>query len=122
MTIKSFGLLLVLFGSVLLAGCNDSDSKSKSINTEIFKYSGLMQCEPETRIPVDEMVLELTGAGIDVLCADTAHDGFAYPAVCGAPSGEINLYVIRTANLQDAEVLGFASVDVLPDYQDQPCN
>ena len=87
----------------------------------VFKYSGLLQCEPDSRISLDEMTLELTGAGIDVLCAQTSYDGFTYPAVCGAPSGEIHTFVIRSVNLPDAEALGFASVDMLTEYQDQVC-
>ena len=109
-------MVLVAIFSVLGA-CGGSDSG----NIKVFKHSGYLQCEPDTRVPLDEMVLELTNAGIDVLCSQTGHDGLVYAAVCGGASGEINIYLIRTVNLEDAESLGFAAVMTLTEYSDQAC-
>ncbi len=102
-----------------LSACNDSSSEG---NVKVFKYSGLVQCQPDSRTPLEEMRLELTNAGIDVVCAQTGSDGLLRPAVCDAQSGEINIYQIRTQNLEDAENLGFSAVITLPEYQDQACD
>ena len=114
-------LAVCLLTSLSLGACKDSSSGDGDGNIKVFKYSGSRQCEPDSGTPVDQMVLELTSAGIDVLCAQTGNDGMAYPTVCGASTGEINIYLIRTVNLEDAENLGFASVLTLPDYGDQAC-
>ena len=105
--------------SVALSACKESDDVSNNI--KVFKYSGYLQCEPDTRVPLDEMVLELTNSGIDVLCSQTGHDGRGYATVCGGLSGEINIFLVRTANLEDVESLGYAPVATLPDYRDQTC-
>ncbi|HJR70147.1 MAG TPA: hypothetical protein VKA43_08930 [Gammaproteobacteria bacterium] len=58
--------------------------------------------------------MTLIRAGIDVLrSACGTLTGVAFPAVCGAPTGEINLHDIRPENLPDAERLGFRDVAVL---------
>ena len=113
----------VLLAGVLVvsAGCDDSDSGFDFSTSKVFKYSGYVQCQPQTRQPLEEMILELTGAGIDVLCSQTGGDGIAYATLCGAESGEINVYSIRSVNLEDAEALGFASVMTLPEYEDTVC-
>lgn len=85
-----------------------------------FKSDNSIQCG-SLGVDVDVMALELINAGIDVICAQKGHDGFMRPAVCGADTGNINIYTINTSNLSDAEVLGFESVNVLVDYQDEQC-
>lgn len=91
--------------------CND---------TKVFKYDGSRQCE-NAGIPLDEMAQELISGGVDVICAQKASNGMMYPAVCGAGTGAINVYLIHPENLADAEALGFNSVNELPQYQDSPC-
>ncbi len=114
---RNISLITMVIISAALGACNNSGSGG----TKIFKYSGELQCEPDSGIPRDEMMLELTEAGIDVLCSQTGSDGNVYPTVCGVPSGKINIYLIRSVNLEDAENLGFASVMTLPDYRDSDC-
>jgi hypothetical protein len=67
------------------------------------------------------MAQELISAGIDVICSQEGHDGLARIALCGEPTGNINVYTIHGTNLIDAETLGFQSVSTLSEYQDQPC-
>lgn len=88
--------------------------------TKVFKYDGSVQCQ-SSGIPLKKMAQELLRKGIDVSCSHKAHDGMMRPAVCGAGTGNLNVYRINPENLADAEALGFASVNVLPNYQDQQC-
>ncbi|MFK8015986.1 MAG: hypothetical protein AB8G17_11170 [Gammaproteobacteria bacterium] len=105
--------------SVSLAGCNESTAAKG--NSKVFKRSGAVQCQADSGTPLDDMQMELVNASIDVVCAQLGNDGNVYPAVCGAQGGVINVYEIRTVNLEDAEGLGFASVMTLPEYVDQIC-
>ena len=107
-------LLCICF--LLLPGCHSGSGTQK-----IYKYDGSVQCNLASGTPLAEMALELTDAGIDVVCAQKSHDGQAYIAACGAGTGAINVYTIHTANLKDAEALGFKSVLTLPDYKDAAC-
>ncbi len=106
----------IVFGLMLSACGSDSDSR----DAKVFKPDASIQCE-SGGISLDEMRLELASNGIDVLCAQKAHDGSAYPTVCGGASGNINVFEIRTVNVPDAEKLGFKPVSELPDYQDKRC-
>lgn len=106
----------IAVGFMLTACGSDSDSH----NTKVFKPDASIQCE-DGGISPDEMRLELASNGIDVLCAQKAHDGMAYPTVCGGASGNINVFEIRKVNVPDAEKLGFKPVSELPDYQDKRC-
>lgn len=89
--------------------------------TKVFKYDGSRQCE-NNGIPLDVMAQELIGGGVDVICSQKGSNGMAYPAVCGAGTGAINVYLIHQENLSDAEALGFSSVNELPNYLDTPCH
>jgi len=111
------GTSLLLSGG--LAGCNETTAAEG--NTKVFKRSGAVQCQADSGTPLDEMQMELVNASIDVVCAQSGSDGYVYPTVCGEEAGLINVYEIRTVNLQDAELLGFASVMTLPEYVDQIC-
>ncbi|MEN0037983.1 MAG: hypothetical protein AAGC78_12995 [Cellvibrio sp.] len=119
-------IAIVTLTSLLTACGGDGESsgvKLKSVGpnqTKVFKSDGSTQCEG-AGIPPDEMRLELAKAGIDVICAQKAHNGMNYPAVCGGGTGNINVYVIHSSNLPDAEKLGFKSVQELPDYKDKAC-
>lgn len=87
---------------------------------KVFKYDGSTQCNDDG-IPLKAMAEDLLEAGIDIKCAQKAHDGLFYPTVCDGPTGIINVYEIYPENLTDAQRLGFESVSSLSDYQDQPC-
>lgn len=64
---------------------------------------------------------KLINAGIAISGSGCAADGFAYPAVCGAMSGEILVHTIPESRLPDAQALGFRSVDELPGWQPMAC-
>ncbi len=107
--------------AVSLAGCNENESTAAQSNSKVFKTSGVLQCQPDSGVPLEDMQMELVNASIDVVCAQVGGDGIAYPSLCGLETGIINVYEIRTVNLGDADALGFASVMTLPGYIDQVC-
>lgn len=109
---------IVLLGCLLLLSCKHNDSSQPYI--KVFKYDDSVQCESSGVAP-EIMMLELINAGIDVICSQKGHDGLARVAVCGADTGNINVYTIHTANLPDAQSLDFMPVSSLSDYHDQPC-
>ena len=116
---RSSMLLLLAAVLTLLGACNESESSTG--NVRVFKSSGYVQCEPDTRVTADTMALELTNAGVDVLCSATTGDGMMHIALCGAASGEINVFLIRGANRENAERLGFRPISSLPEYSDDVC-
>jgi len=100
-------------------GCGAEDLESRQ--TKVFKSDNSKQCE-SAGISLADMRKELTSAGIDVICAQKGNTGMAQPAVCGGSTGNINVYLIHTNNLPDAEKLGFKSVSELPEYKDSQCS
>lgn len=87
---------------------------------KVFKYDASTQCNDDG-IPLKVMAEDLLKAGIDIKCAQKAHDGLFYPAVCGGATGAINVYEIDPKNITDAQQLGFDPVSSLSEYQDQAC-
>lgn len=117
-------IALIALTSLLSACGGDSSADGLKLTgpnqAKVFKSDGSLQCE-EKEVSLDEMRLELAKAGVDVICAQKMHTGSNFPAVCGGGTGKINVYVIHSSNLVDAEKLGFKSVRELPDYKDQTC-
>ncbi|MDB5969117.1 MAG: hypothetical protein JWQ90_1567 [Hydrocarboniphaga sp.] len=114
MKIQAIPLVAVL--SSLLSACGGGDSDVK-----VYKYDESVQCNESSGVPLATMQQELTNAGIDVLCAQKGNDGQAWAAVCGGGTGNLNVYLIRHSNLDDAEALGFGDTDELDFYSDSPC-
>ena len=108
-----------VIGILFLAACQHGEPSVTYV--KVYKYDGSVQCG-HTGVEQDTMVLELTKAGIDVVCSQKGHDGLMRTTVCGADTGKLNIYTIDSTNLSNAEVIGFKSVDKLADYQDQECN
>lgn len=86
----------------------------------VYKYDGSVQCE-DGGATVESMRRELVNAGVVVICGQKARDGRAYPAMCGAATGRINVYTIDAAGLEAAEALGFKSIETLPDARIPRC-
>ena len=72
----------------------------------VYKYEGSIQCRPGGTTMKD-MEATLVGNGIKVRMSCKGHDGLLRPAVCGAPTGNINIYEIDAGQLQRAIDLGF---------------
>ncbi len=120
---KLSATILLSFCSLLLAmtaAAADNLGQDFARQIKVFKYDQSTQCN-DNGIPLEEMKQELTDAGIQVYCAQKGNDGNPYPAVCGGATGNINIYLIGTADLRLAQRLGFAPVRTLENYRDQPC-
>ena len=110
--------ILIASVSVLYFACQHNDPAPSYF--KVYKYDRSIQCE-STGIELEEMMLELTNAGIDVACAQEGHDGLYRTTVCGAGTGKLNIYKINKKDLQVAESLGFQSVADLSEYKDRKC-
>jgi hypothetical protein len=53
------------------------------------------------------MEKELRAASIAVLAKAKKADGIQHPQMCGASTGMMNVYRIKTSDLEKARVLGF---------------
>jgi hypothetical protein len=73
----------------------------------VFKIDGTKHCEPFVGVDLDSMENELTAAGIKVLSRRKGYDGREGIAICGAPTGQINIYEIASSDLFTALSLGF---------------
>jgi serine protease inhibitor len=90
-----------------LQSCGDSPP------VEVYRYSGALQCQPDSGISLGQMQQTLTAAGIEVLDAYESGDGRAYIALCGSPDGSINVFTIHASQLAQAEALGFSPLSSL---------
>lgn len=73
----------------------------------IFKLDGTKHCEPHEGVSLDSMAHELAGAGIEVFSRQKGFDGREGIAICGATTGQINIYEIASSDLSAALSLGF---------------
>lgn len=81
---------------------------TKSATTErvkVFKADGSLQCGQGKAIPVAEMQKQLKG--ITVYSSMNKNDGMMRIQVCGAPTGNSNVYEIDRKDLEAALKLGF---------------
>ena len=74
---------------------------------EVAKYDGSLQCEMGQPVSVDQMEKELRAAGIAVETKAKKADGIQHPRMCGASTGTMNVYRIKTSDLEKARALGF---------------
>ena len=58
-------------------------------------------------VSLDEMEKELRAANIAVQAKAKKADGIQHPQMCGASTGMMNVYRIKTSDLEKARVLGF---------------
>jgi len=118
--LKLSGLIVFV---LIVSACSNGDltSSGSRLNTKIFKYSGSLQCEEGSGIGLETMKQELIDNGIDVICSQEMHDGFARITLCGRGTGRINVFEIHSSNLPDTVNLGFSTIDVLSQYQDEKC-
>jgi hypothetical protein len=87
-----------------------SEQQQDVTTAQVFIGNGHTQCD-NNGAPLAQTQMILVQGGIDVLgSACGALTGIAYPAVCGAGTGEINIHRVRRENVVDAERLGFRNV------------
>ena len=73
----------------------------------IFEPDGTLHCENSTGITLDHMEQRLASYGIKIFSRRKGYDGREGIAVCGAPTGQINIYEISFSDLAKALELGF---------------
>ncbi len=74
---------------------------------EVFKYDGSLQCDRGREISREVMAEELRRKGIKVEASRKGHDGLVHISVCGASTGNLNVYTIAGESLPKARALGF---------------
>lgn len=78
----------------------------------VGKYDGSLQCQGGGVEP-EEMERELAGAGVTVKNRRKTGDGQPRVAVCGASTGQQNIYEIGAADWPVAALLGYRFIDVV---------
>lgn len=73
----------------------------------VYKLDGTNHCETGTSVDLVAMEHELMDAGITVISMRKGFDGREGIAVCGSPTGQINIYEISAPNLIMAQNIGF---------------
>jgi hypothetical protein len=73
----------------------------------VFKLDGTKHCEPYAGVGVESMALELVDAGVEVVSSRKGYDGREGIAICGEPTGQINIYEILSSDLTSALKMGF---------------
>ena len=73
----------------------------------VFKSDGSKQCESDSGVDLATMSKELITVGIKVYSQKKGHDGREGIALCGAPTGQINIYEIVSDDLAQAVKKGF---------------
>jgi hypothetical protein len=107
----------------ILVGCDGTGADPQNDDTtsvQVFISNGHTQCD-NNGAPLAQTQMILVQGGIDVLgSACGTITGVAYPAVCGAATGEINIHRVRRENVADAERLGFRNVSDIGTVSDVP--
>ena len=73
----------------------------------VYKPDGTIQCDKSQGVALDFMEQELRSADIKVFSSRKGYDGREGIAVCGAPTGQINVYEIAFSDVSEALGLGF---------------
>lgn len=84
----------------------------------VYKADGTRHCDATPDTSLDSMAEELIRSGIPVHARRKSHDGREGVAVCGEPTGGINVYEIARSDLPRALRLGFRQLD--PSRVDAP--
>ena len=75
------------------------------LKVKVFKPDGTLQCGMGSKISLEAMEKELKG--IKVFSKSNINDGLMRIQVCGAPTGQSNVYEINRSDLEKALKAGF---------------
>jgi len=105
-------LCLALSVAFLLPLAPASSQQSGKVESAlVYKPDGTRHCEATQGESLDSMAAELIGSDIAVHSRRKSHDGREGIAVCGSPTGGINVYEIDQSDLPLASQLGFQRLD-----------
>ena len=77
----------------------------------VYKPDGTLHCETTRGISLEAMAQELIRNGISIITRRKSYDGREGVAVCGKPTGGINVYEIAKSDLPQALKLEFQRLD-----------
>lgn len=86
--------------------------ETATAKVKVFKADGSRQCGQGKAVDAKIMEKELAKAGIKVLSSAKGSDGMMHTQVCGAATGNANIYEINSADLKKAEKLGFSRLEI----------
>ncbi len=95
-------LVFLSYAAVIYAGGNTTAS-----TLFVYKPDGTIQCDKFQGVALDTMEQELKSADIKVFSRRKGYDGREGIALCGAPTGQINVYEIASSDVSEAVRLGF---------------
>lgn len=78
---------------------------SQADRVKVYKFDGSLQCGQGEAIAATEMQKEL--GKITIFSSQTKNDGMMRIQVCGAPTGNCNVFEILRKDLEAAQKLGF---------------
>jgi hypothetical protein len=105
---KQVTLILAVFVGLLTSPLLMQSASTSSMRTVyVFKLDGTKHCEPYAGVSVESMALELRHAGVEVFSSRKGYDGREGIAICGEPTGQINIYEILSSDLASALSMGF---------------
>jgi hypothetical protein len=115
-------LIAICALGVVLVACSDGDASlvtppgQPGPEAVVFENGpALAQCA-QPALTVSQSARKLEGAGIPVRTSSCGvRTGVAYPAVCGAPTGQLILHNIPTSSLATAQAAGFYPAQGLVD-------
>ena len=84
-----------------------ADGKFAEHTLFVFKPDGTIQCDESPGVALDSMEQELRSVSIKVFSSRKGYDGREGIALCGAPTGQINVYEIAASDATEALRLGF---------------
>jgi len=92
-------LLAICFIFVGYPSALYADSKQAVSSVYVYKLDGTKQCEKDPGIKLAKMEQDLISAGVKVVSRRKGYDGREGIALCGAPTGQINIYEISSSDL-----------------------
>jgi hypothetical protein len=82
-----------------------SSNQAGQLRVKVYKADGSLQCGMGKKITLEDMEKELKG--IQVFSRSNQNDGLMRIQVCGAPTGQSNVYEISRSDLEKALKAGF---------------
>ncbi len=119
-------VLAPLFFIATLSSCGGGGGETPSppppdSNVYVIKSRGAVQCTTAA-MPLDTLGRQLTDNGVQLVnfagttpvTPSCGIDGKAYPATCGAPTGQIGIFLIQEEKLPKEVSLGFVLMSSEP--------
>ena len=100
-------ILLTFLGFLSYAVVVHAGGNSPANTLFVFKPDGTIHCDKSQGATLDSMEQELESASIKVFSSQKKYDGREGIAVCGASTGQINVYEIASSDVSEALGLGF---------------